>query len=166
MLADRGEAGFDGQNFILNGDFGNTIDEKISCIFQSNPINVVNMFKYDLFSNKIGPLLYDAIDVEKNNLIKHQLILLLIVEMPKEWRKNVEEYISVLPKNSFYLYDVVNNLRGTYKFAFASDTELGEIKHLLKMGLAKHEFGGGKPKIVDINKILDTNIPKRSPSIS
>jgi len=123
------------------------------------------MFNHDLFSNKIGPLIFDGINSEMDDLIKHQLILLLISERPPEWRKHIEEYIATIPKNSFYLYDTVIYLSSTYRYAFASDTELSEIRHLLKMGFAKHEFGGGKPKLSDLSKISNKVIPKeRLPS--
>jgi len=161
MLASKGQAAFEGQNFILDGDFGDSVEKRISAIFQANPVNIVNMFKHDLFSNKIGPLIFDGIKSESDDLIKHQLILLLISERPLEWKKHIEDYIATISKNSFYLYDTVNSLTNMYRYAFASDTELAEIKHLLKMGFAKHEFGGGKPKLGELKKISNNVIPKR-----
>jgi hypothetical protein len=161
LLAANGQAAFEGQNFILDGDFGDTIEKRISAIFQANPVNLVNKFKHDLFSHKIGPLIFDAINSETDDLNKHHLILLLISEMPLEWRKYVEDYIAILPKNSFYLYDTVLFLSNMYRYAFASETELTQIRHLLKMGFAKHEFGGGKPKLGELKKISNKVIPKR-----
>lgn len=161
LLASKGKAAYEGQSFILDGDFGDTIEKRIGAIFHANPINIVNMFKHDIFSNKIGPLLFDRIHIERDSLAKHLLILLLISEMPLDWKRHIENYISVLPKNSFYLFDTVNALSNMYKFAFASDFELAEIKLLLKMGIAKHEFGGGKPNLLEISKISNKVIPDR-----
>ena len=35
------------------------------------------------------------------------------------------------------------------------------MKYLIKLGLAKHHFGGKKPSINQIVQIADSNIPKR-----
>lgn len=164
MLATRGEAAFEGQSFILADGFGDTPEQRIGNIFLANPINVVKMFKHDLFSNKIGPLLFDSISSETDELIRHQLILLLISERPTDWKRYVEKYIAQTPKNSFYLHDAVGVLGNNYKYSFASESELGEIKYLLKMGYAKHEFGSVKPSLVDLNKISNKVVPKREMS--
>lgn len=118
------------------------------------------MFRHDLFSKKMGPLLFDGIEAETDELIKHQLILLLIAERPLEWKVHLEEYIPDAPKDSYYLYSTVEYLSDTYEYAFASDTELSEMRHLLKMGFAKHEYGG-KPNLGTMKKILNRVIPKR-----
>ncbi|MFE2148359.1 hypothetical protein ACFXA3_42780, partial [Streptomyces sp. NPDC059456] len=140
-LAINGTAAFEGQGFVLGGNFGKTEEQRIKSLFLSNPNNIVNLFTDDLFSNKIAPLLYDALSSESDPLIKHDLMLLIIYERPKDWKKHVEEYIYSLPKNSFYLFNTVLALRKTYKFDFATATELNEIRLLLKTGYAKHEFG-------------------------
>jgi hypothetical protein len=58
ILALRGSAGFGGANFILNGDFGDTFEEQVKTIFLVNQMNVVRFFKDDIYSGKMGPLLY------------------------------------------------------------------------------------------------------------
>lgn len=163
LLALKGQAAFEGYNFILVGDTdGLSTEEKINSIFFANPINVVDMFKHDLYSNKIGPLLFDGIETETDELVKHQLILLLISERPLEWKKHLEKYIATIPKNSYYLCNTVNYLSRAYEYDFATDTELSEMRHLLKMGFAKHKFGGGKPNLGAIRKISNRVIPKRN----
>jgi len=161
VLATRGQASVEGTVFYLSGDFGNTIEDKVKMIIQVNPTNVVAMFKEDIYSSKIGPLLYDQFLKETNALKKHQLALLLIFTRPRDWKKHIEAYISSIHKNSFYLYDLVNSLRARYKFDFASVQELKEIEYLLKMGLAKHEFGDKKPGMDKIVRISNKNLPKR-----
>jgi hypothetical protein len=161
LLASNGAVAYEGQNIILEGDFGSERNERIGNIFRSNPTNVVQIFNDDLFSNKIGPLLFDGIETIEDDLIKHLLILLVINEMPSDWRSCVESYITKLPKNSFYLFDVFKKLRNSYKYSFASDTELNEIKYLLKMGVAKHEFGKTKPGLGDMKRISKSVIPNR-----
>lgn len=159
-LAINGQAAFEGQGFTLQGNFGETEDERVKSLFLANPNNIVGLFTDDLFSNKIAPLLYDATSLESDPLIKHELMLLLIFERPKDWRKHIEEYIFSVPKNSFYLYNTVLALQKTYIYDFATATELSEIRLLLKAGYAKHEFGK-KPSLFEMSKISKHVIPKR-----
>ncbi|MCK5874017.1 MAG: DUF4062 domain-containing protein [Alcanivoracaceae bacterium] len=161
LLAEKGAANFEGQNFILEGDFGSTVQERIPVIFFSNPVNVVNMFKYDLYSRKMGPLLYDQFSKESDSFLRHALAILIIFERPHDWRRCVEDYIAGISKNSFYLFDVVNALSTVYQYDFATHQEQNEMKHLLMMGFAKHEFGSKKPGAVDIKKISPAVIPRR-----
>lgn len=161
ILAKDGIATFDGFGFYLVNEFGETEEEKISNIFLANPQNVMNLFKDDLSSNKIGPLIFDVILKEDDKLAKHILVLLLITEKPIHWKKSVENYIISLPVNSFYLYNTVRCLRSRYRYDFASDKELSELAFLLKMGLAKHEFNDVKPSLPKIKKISNNVLPKR-----
>nr|GFB54954.1 hypothetical protein [Tanacetum cinerariifolium] len=159
-LAIEGSVAFEGQGFILEAPFGDNEEDKIKGVFLANPNNVVALFKDDLYSNKIAPLLYDAISTERDPLIIHDLMLMIISERPKNWKKIIEDYINSLPKNSFYLYNTVNALRTTYQFDFASPAELNDISLLLKTGYAKHKFGK-KPGLSEVRKISSSVIPKR-----
>ncbi len=161
LLAERGEASFEGQNFILEGDFGESMEEKISAIFFANPLNVVNLFKYDLYSRKMGPLIYSMLKCEKDPYLRHSLALLVIFERPENWRRAVEEYIASVSKNSFYLFDIVNAISGVYRFDFATSREQEEMKRLIMTGFAKHEFGVAKPAAHDIKRISPSVIPSR-----
>jgi len=161
MLATKGEAAFEGAMFELAGDFGDTDQERINMIIQCIPTNVVGFFKDDIFSSKIGPLIYDQFIKETDALKKHHMALLFIFSRPRDWKKYIEEYISSVSKSSFYLYDVVNALRSRYRYDFVDPKGLKEIEYLIKMGLAKHEFGGKKPGLHEIVKISNSNIPKR-----
>lgn len=161
MLASKGEAAFEGASFTLFGDFGDTFEERVNTIIQANPTNVVGYFKDDLYSSKIGPLIYEQFKNEKNSMIKHQLALLLIFTRPREWKKHIEEYIINIPKDSFYLYDSVNALRAKYRYDFLTDLEINETSYLIKMGLAKNHFGIKKPGIDKIVKISNESLPKR-----
>ena len=161
IMASKGEAAFEGAAFELLGDFGSTFEEKLSIIIQVIPTNVVGFFKDDLYSPKLGPLFFENFRNENNSLLKHHQALLLIFKRPRNWKKEIENYIISLNKNSFFLFNIVNTLRTKYRYDFASDDELKEISYLTKMGLAKHEFGGSKPGLHQIVKIADSNLPKR-----
>lgn len=144
-LAINGEAAFGGQGFNLDGDFGETVDLRMNRILQEIPGNVVNYFKDDIDSDKLGPLLLDKIATEKVHLTKHILILLIARIRPTNWRITLEKYINSLPKNSFYLYSLMGQIRFLYFYDYSTDTEINELKHLIQLGYAKHEFGNSNP---------------------
>ncbi|GAL87540.1 hypothetical protein P278_07330 [Sporocytophaga myxococcoides] len=161
ILAQKGEAKFEGQGFYLEDGFGATFEERINGIIQANLTNVVGFFKNDIFSSKIGPLLFDHFTNETDQNIKHQLALLFVFTRPRGWKAKIEDYIVCLHKNSFYLFDILNSLRGRYAFDFANSDELNEISYLIKMCYAKHEFGSKKPGLHEIVKISNKSLPTR-----
>jgi SIR2-like domain len=160
LLIKKGRASFDGTGFSLVGDFGNTEEERLQNILNSLPINVVNWYKEDIFSQKMGLLLIDQIKCESNELIKHMLILLMILQRPHGWKETVHQYIVSINKNSFYLYDVFGSLVTQYRYSYASNHALSEIKHLLQMSIAKHQTGSKMPGLSIIKKFKNA-IPKR-----
>lgn len=161
ILASRGHAAFEGAGFILTGDWGHTFEQRLNRVLQSNPTNVVGFFKDYLYSDKMGPLLFNNLENEGNPLRKHELALFLVFERPNGWKEQISKYISDVHKNSFYLYDIFMALRTQYKYSFASNKELSEMKYVIKMGLAKHNHGIKSPGIQAINKISDEIIPTR-----
>lgn len=162
ILASRGHAAFDGLGFILTGKWDNNFEQRFKQIIQFTPTNVVGLFKDYLFSKKMGPLLYDSLQKENNSIRKHQMVLFLIFERPNGWKKQIENYISEIHKNSFYLFDIFNVLRSQYMYSFATIHELNEIAYLIKSCLAKHQKGIKSPGVTAIRKIPDSIIPKRN----
>lgn len=162
LLASKGVARFAGHGFILGDGFGETIEEKVKNIILVNPTNVVGLFKEDLFSSKLGPLLFEKFNDESVALKKHHLALLLIFCRPRGWKQEIENHMASLHKNSYYLSDVVLALRARYKYDFADDVELRDLSYLIKLGLAKHTFGGRKPGLDKIRQISDENLPERN----
>jgi hypothetical protein len=160
ILADQGQAAFEGQTFSLSGDFGATREEKINGILNAVPNNIVRFFKDDLFSNKLGSLIYHQISIEQNELKRLELILLLIYERPKNWKNEVQRYISGLNKNSFYLFKTFRALNNEYIYSYASPDTLKEIAILIKVCIAKHQFGDSNPSS-KISKIPNSVIPTR-----
>jgi hypothetical protein len=154
ILADKGQAGFDGHSFTLQGDFGDTFEKRLNRIIQVNMTNVVGFFKDDIYSNKIAPLLYEFFENSSNPNSKHKIALLLVFCRPKDWRKYIHEYIVNLNKNSFYLYDIHNALLAKYNFGFTTENELREIALLAKMCYARHEFGSKNPTSAELKKVL------------
>jgi len=153
ILAEKGQADFDGQNFSLLGDFGDTFEKRVNMVIQVNMANVVGFFKDDIYSSKIAPLLYEQFEKETDANKKHKLALLLIFTRPRKWKKEIENYIVSLQKNSFYLYDTYNALLSKYNYDFASEEERSELSFLIKMCFAKHEYGSKKPGLHEIKNI-------------
>lgn len=77
LMALNGKASFQGAAFELDGDFGETYEERLNRIVQVLPTNVVGYSQDDLNSPKIRPLLYDCFKNETNERLKHHQALLL-----------------------------------------------------------------------------------------
>lgn len=154
ILADKGQAGFDGHSFTLQGDFGDTFETRLNRIIQVNMTNVVGFFKDDIYSAKIAPLLYERFANSKNPNNKHKIALLLVFCRPREWRKHIHDYIINLNKNSFYLYDIHNALLAKYNFDFTTEEERREISLLARMCFAKHEFGSKNPTSAELKRVV------------
>ncbi|CAN1559348.1 hypothetical protein MCEGE10_02559 [Flavobacteriaceae bacterium] len=159
-LAINGRAAYGGQSFNLDGDFGNTVDKRINNVLKSIPGNIIKIFKDDIDSEKIGPLLLDKLINEKIPLNKHLLVLLIINLRFTGWRKAIENHIGSLPKNSFYLYDLMGHLRNLYFYDYAGEVEISEMKQLLLKGYSKHEFGDSKPSKMLLNQFAQQILKK------
>ncbi|MDC9723268.1 MAG: hypothetical protein PSN34_10945 [Urechidicola sp.] len=155
ILADRGNVTFEGAKFELADDDFIIDDpaEKRKAVLLAIPTNIVRFFKDDLFSTKMGPLLIKRAESESNNLIKHELMLLIIAERPKKWNKVIDNYIINLDKNSFYLSDVLQVLNYNIDF---NATELGDKRVLnlfAKKCRAKHLYQKNNPDLGLIKKM-------------
>lgn len=122
---------------------------------------MVKMFSQDFFSQKTGPLLFQHLYNVSNNLQKHELIILIIHNRPRNWEKHVKKYIESVSIDTFYLGDVLDILQIQYRYSFASFDELKKIRSLIKTVCAKHHFGVKKPTLDKIAKISDQVIPTR-----
>lgn len=155
ILAERKYATFDGAGFVLTDEFSNSPEERIFELLTELPRNVASWFEDDLFSQKMGPLLFDQLGTneEIGAISRHELILLLIHRRPRDWEKYVQRYIGACAKNSFFLFDVYRNLRTQYRYGFASPQNLRDIEHLIKMAGAKHITGDKEPSNKTIRKV-------------
>ncbi len=155
LLADKGKIGFEGANFRLDEEYLEIQDpiEKRFAVLQALPTNVVRIFKDDLFSTKMGPLLIHAAQSESNSLLKHELMLLLIAERPKKWRETIDNYIVSLDKNSFYLADVLQTIDFNIDFKATEVQDVLILKQLSKKCRAKHYLNDNNPSLALINRL-------------
>lgn len=163
-LAQEGRAYYDGTSFVVIGKINGNLSEKMLNILLHVPENVVGWFQDDLFSPKMGPLLYKQLSNPNMSAISHhELILLLIRHRPRDWGKYIHKYMVEVQKNSFYLLDVFMALKYEYRFGYANSGTLHEIEGLIKMAAVKHVTGEKDPAIKTIrNTRFDENpVPPR-----
>jgi len=155
LLADRGKVSFEGASFKLVDDYFDIKDpdEKRLEVLSALPTNVVKMFKDDLYSAKIGPLLIDKAKHDSSSLIKHELMLLIIAERPKTWRQVIDSYIINLDKNSFFLSDVFYTLKFNIDFKATELDDVKKLSLLAKKCRAKHIFKDNNPDKGLINRL-------------
>jgi len=160
ILAKDNFVAYQGVAFRLNGDFGNSFEEKLKNIIPEIPRNVVMWYRDDLFSTKMKKLLFNRIDKTENRLTKHILNLLLVKKRPKNWGDKIEEYIVSENKNSFYLFDIYSLLQTEEEYSFATEGDLRTIRKLIKMTVTKHKLGiKEKPSKKVLKKEASTSIP-------
>ncbi|MGI4870458.1 MAG: hypothetical protein ACRYFX_04680 [Janthinobacterium lividum] len=161
ILASKGYANVGGAGFLLANGQDDTFENKLYGLIEAMPTNVVRFFKDDLSSDKIGPLIYDQINNETSDIRKHHIVIFLITERPSGWKNQVEKYIISIHKNSFYLYDTLEVLRVQCKYSFVDENVLREFDYLIRMCLAKHQYGEKKPGLDKLKKIPASMLPKR-----
>ena len=153
VLAEKGFVSYEGAGFVLSDNFGQTKEERLPEILMAIPKNVVEIFKDDLYSSKLSPLIIDRINTDNHPIRKHELVLMLISERPNNWKSIAESYIASLHKNSFFLSDLATQIGNQFHYNCYEINERRHLEILFKMCLAKHEFGSKKPAIHEINKI-------------
>jgi predicted phosphodiesterase len=158
ILTNKGIGEFEGTRFIL---VGKALElpplQKFEAIVKNLPANVLEWFGDDLYSPKMGPLLFSNLEQGSNLLHKHYLIMLIIEKRPHNWMDKVQDYIVSSSKNSFYLFSVEKTLAKEQKLGFLSSANVADIIYLRKMVLAKHQTGIKKPgkKLIDKLKFND-----------
>lgn len=155
ILADKGHIAFEGANFQLDEGYFNIQDpkEKRLQVLLALPSNIVRFFKDDLFSIKMGPLICDKAINETNSLLKHELMLMIATDRPKNWFKVIDNYIVSLDKNSFYLSDLLSTLSFTFDYKTTEIEQRRNIDLLMKKCRAKHFLNSNNPSLGLINRL-------------
>ncbi len=147
-LAHDGNALYDGLYvWLANNNLEDTFQDRIKKIYLSIPINVVNNFKNDLSSMKMGPLFFECLNNNKATLIqKHFIAHFLISEKPMGWQKEMFNFLNSLHRNSYILGDLYDSIRSEIKNGFVPKSELSDLKLLCSIVVAKHEKDSKKVK--------------------
>lgn len=153
VLCAKGVGEFEGTRFILVGP---ALDmsplEKFTSVLNHIPVNIVNWFVDDLYSPKMGPLLFNYLNDNEYKIRNHYLAMIFIEKRPHNWKSQIEKYITAEDKNSFYLYSIHCALENEQKLGFLSSTTLEEIVYLRKMVLTKHQTGIKRPSKTLLSK--------------
>ena len=161
ILATQGIAGCGGASFVLSGNFGDDMDEKIKNIILRIPENIIRWFQNDIISQKLGPLFFKHVDHNDNKFRQHLVALILVHDRPKGWKDKILAYIASLHKNSYYLYDLFCGLNTEYTFSYAIDSELRDIGYLIKACVAKHDTGVKIPGTDAVRKVSNDILPDK-----
>lgn len=155
LLADKGNIAFEGAKFELDEDDFKINDpaQKRIAVLLAVPTNVVRIFKDDIYSAKIGPLLIDKALTESNSLLKHELMILIIAERPKKWREVIDNYIVSLDKNSYFLSDALCVLNFNLDYRATETEDVQVLKFLAKKCRAKHILKNNNPDVGLINRL-------------
>lgn len=161
-LAQKGSATYDGLYVLLIGELKESFNERLKSILIANPHNVVTQFKDDLSSKKMGPLVFECLENNKSVIQDHFLSLFLIKERPIGWHKNLFEFMNLLHRNSFILGNLYGAIKREIEMGFVSKTDLNELKMLLNVVVAKHEYAS-KTKVSEIPKDMTINEKNKLP---
>jgi hypothetical protein len=147
VLAEHSRAACEGMSFVLAKGFDLEMnrDKRWSAIMECIPFNVVNWFEDDLYSSKLGPLIYRCLGDQRGKLSEILLLTVLIRQRPEGWAKEVKQFITRTEQDSFGLLRVFTELRIQRRIGFISEAVYEMINHLSATSLAKHEVGSDDP---------------------
>lgn len=152
ILAQQGNADFDGTHFVLDEELRSK-DGAVSGIWNVIPFNVLRWFGPDLASAKMGPLLFSRLAAETEPLRRHNLATLVATIRPKRWRDEIARYVATADKDSFYLYDLFTLLVGEYRFEYLDDATRESVGEMAKIIFSKHLHNTDKPSANMLSKI-------------
>jgi len=150
FLARSGRASFGDAGFKLVGDNWKEgfVDRQYQ-IIRAAPENLVNWYSADIVSEKMGPLIAEAVRSDYG-LRTMYLVCMVAINRPAGWRKIIEDYISREDKESFGLWAVFSILATQHRYGFHDESTAAQLAHLAKMCVAKHQgakkLGRGKIK--------------------
>ena len=159
-LATEGRARFEGFGFRLHKSFLEMEGtERMSWMIASLPYNVSNVFRNDVYSAKMIPLLKDFMDGSVADEKKYLLASRLINERGGNWFKVCEAHINALPWNSFFLYAILEEAILVYRYGFVGERDRADLRYLIGLAVGRHRTRKGRVSKKEINlvasKILD-----------
>lgn len=132
LLAKNGFSGIGGQRFTLENGFHKEIfHECVKEIMICIPVNIISWFSGDVYSSKNAPLYYEYLDTQYPPLVRHFAALLIAHKRPDGFKEKLGTYIESLPKNSYYLGNLSNNLLTEYQISFMNKSDQGKTLHLI-----------------------------------
>jgi len=164
ILAEQGEAEFDGTRFVLDEKLKEGGAAAVTRIWNVVPFNVLGWFRDDLTSAKMGPLLYKRLESEQDALRRHNVALLVAAIRPLGWRQKIEDYIAEIGRNSFYLYDLASFMAIEFKYAYLTSDGASDVARVVKFAYSKHFTGKDRPSNQLMNKVQVSALSERPES--
>lgn len=153
VIALKGNTAYDGIYFNYNNNIDEGFDFRINDLIQKAPHSIVSNFKNELFSSKMTYLLEDYFKNNDNPITKHEVAILVAKERPKNWMPLIKSYIELLPKNSYFLFDILKTLMHIHEYHEIDGSEDTKVVYLIKSITLKHDFGINKPSQGQLNKV-------------
>ncbi len=139
-LAKDGVARYDGFGLKLTEGFDELRDDPkrlLIAVIATIPYNLVIWYKDNIYSSKLAQLIFDQIASEKNSVIKHLLICIIIHEQPDGWNDIVRKYMSELDKYSFFYGNTLDTLKTMYANGIMSEANIARTKDMILLGYTK-----------------------------
>lgn len=167
MLAKNGFGGIGGARFQLTDDFPKEYDECLFRIVLNVPYNIMLMYKDELFSDKMMPLL--GAELSKNDgtnqLGRHIIAIMTCRQRAKNWREHIRSYIQTIPKNSYYLGDLENNLSNNYQTIAMNAEDDRNTLTLIKLCFVKHDTGAKNPSLATAQRVNKDRLPEKQDNL-
>lgn len=163
-LAQDGVARYDGFGLVLTDgfdEFRNNPNRLLITVISTIPYNLVRWYKDNFYSSKLAQLVFDQIASEKNPVIKHLLICIIIHEQPDGWDKVVRNYLSALDKHSFFYGNTLDTLKLMYANGSMSDADIQRTKNLILLCYTKLASNDDKMHPGEIKYINKKVLPSR-----
>lgn len=139
-LAKNGVARYDGFGLALSDGFnelGSEPNKLLIDVIAAIPENLVLWYKDSIYSSKLAQLIFDQITIEKNPVVKHLLVCIVIHEQPDGWNNIVKRYMSELDRHSYFFGNTLHTLRSMYADGVMSDANIAKTKDLILLGYTK-----------------------------
>ena len=163
-LAYEGFANYDGFGLRLSESFNSYKDDPnrlIIAIIAAIPLNLMKWYKDNIYSAKLSLLIFDQIENEKNVVIKHLLICMIIHEQPSGWDDIVRRYLTDIDKNSYYFGNTLDTLKMMYANGIMSESNVARTKNLIMLSYTKLISKDNKLHPGDIKRINKDVLPNR-----
>lgn len=163
-LAKDGIANYDGFGLALSENFNKYKDNPnrlLIAIIAAIPFNLIKWYKDNLYSSKLSNLIYEQIESEKNVVIRHLLICMIIHEQPDGWSDVVKRYLSDINKHSYYFGNTLETLRSMYANGVMSEANIARTKDLIMLSYTKLAAKDNKLHPSNIRTINKKLLPAR-----
>lgn len=107
-------------------------------------MSIVELLCEYMGSSKFSRVLAFSNDIQLNQFNTFVNHALLVRNRVGEWEKVITRYIESLDKNSIYLLQMTNVLRGEHKYGLVNEDDRSKMKELMTGAVSRHK---GKKKL-------------------